>query len=178
MAELPGGDEIGAAPGDGGAGAVADDGGRHGDGEALGDGVDLGGEVRIGFQSVCFGGQEAGEGEPWIALSRHHLANGRRQAAGSRWKRRERGGSRYRGRGDQYRRARSRRRVGKQVVVIEGVVDGGHPRDRQIEGNADDLAREWRRPRPRYRPERTRPTLRTVRRIWREWYPVASACSH
>ena len=71
LAKLPGGDQFGTAAGDGGAGAVTDDVGRQGNGEEVGDGVDLGHEAGIGSQRLCFLGQEAGHGEPWIALSRH-----------------------------------------------------------------------------------------------------------
>ena len=74
LAEIPGGDQIGTAARHGGAGAVADDGGRQGDGEAIGGGADLGSEGGIRFQSVCFLGQKVGHGEPRIALRRHgHL---------------------------------------------------------------------------------------------------------
>jgi len=71
LTKLPGGDHLGTAAGDGGAGAVTDDVGRQGNGEEVGDGVDLGHEAGIGSQRLCFLGQEAGHGEPWIALSRH-----------------------------------------------------------------------------------------------------------
>ena len=71
LAKLPGGDQIGTAAGDGGAGAVTDDGGRQGDGEAVGDKADLGSEAGIGFQGHCDVGEEGGQGEQRIALRRH-----------------------------------------------------------------------------------------------------------
>ena len=44
---------------------------EQGNGEAVGDGADLGHEAGIGSQRLCFLGQKAGHGEPWIALRRH-----------------------------------------------------------------------------------------------------------
>ena len=70
-AQLPGGDQVGTAAGDGGAGAAADDGGRQGDGQAVGDGADLGSEAGIGLQRLCVVGEEGGQGEPRIALNGH-----------------------------------------------------------------------------------------------------------
>ena len=76
LAKLPGGDQIGTAAGDGGAGAVTDDGGRQGDGEAVGDKADLGSEAGIGFQGLCDVGEEGGQGEQRIALRRGMRADG------------------------------------------------------------------------------------------------------
>ena len=73
LAELSGGDQVGTAARDGGAGTVADDVGGQGDGEALGDGADLGSEARIGSQGLCFVGEEAGHGEPSVAMTGHRV---------------------------------------------------------------------------------------------------------
>ena len=67
---FPGGGQIGTAPRDCRAGAVGDGGGRQGDGESVGGGADLGAEVGIRLQWVCFLAQEVGHGEPRIALRR------------------------------------------------------------------------------------------------------------
>ena len=71
LAELSGGDQIGTAASDGGAGAVTDDGAGRGMERRSATVQASATEAGIGSQRLCFLAQEAGHGKPRIALSRH-----------------------------------------------------------------------------------------------------------